>query len=98
MVVLNIECETHFCKSSINTGVNKSLIQTMKMIELSIMLFYADIEKKQIFYVLRNSMTQLGVPFGPEWKSNPTLEFYTKLSLGHPKDESDEPELYCEHL
>lgn len=28
--------------------------------------------------------------------SNSELEFYTKLSLGNPEEQSDEPEPYCE--
>lgn len=36
--------------------------------------------------------------FGPEWKSNPELEFYTKLGMINEKDQSDEPEHYCEQV
>jgi len=36
--------------------------------------------------------------FGPEWKSNKELEFYTKLSLGNSDEETDEPEPYCKQV
>ena len=82
-------------------GVYKSLIQLKKKKELPGILFNADIVKKtNILPIAKfNDVHKLlEAHFGPEWKSNSELEFYTKLSLGNPEEQSDEPEPYCEQV
>jgi len=67
-------------------GVYKSLIQLKKKKELPGILFNADIVKKtNILPIAKfNDVHKLlEAHFGPEWKSNSELEFYTKLSLGN---------------
>lgn len=62
-------------------------------------LFNANIVKKtNILPIakLNDLHKLLETHFGPEWKSNSEFEFYAKLSLGNPEDQSDDPEPYCE--
>ncbi|KAE9525019.1 hypothetical protein AGLY_015069 [Aphis glycines] len=82
-------------------GVYKSLIQLKKKKEFPGILFNADIVKKtNILPIAKfNDVHKLlEAHFGPECKSNSELKFYTKLRLGNPEEQSDEPDPYCEEV